>query len=163
MHLVTFGNIPTAYARGVEASYQQKFTSLPKPFDGLGLEGNVTYVDSSGAVRPGENEALPGTSRVTYNVGSFYEAYGLSVRLAAQYVAHSLYQVGGSRGTDVFEDSRLTLDFTSSYDFDEDWSVYFNVKNLTNAPLRIYMGAPNWVIQREFYKQTYETGVRIKL
>ena len=108
--------------------------------------------DEQRRVRPGENEALPGTSRVTYNVGSFYEAYGLSVRLAAQYVAHSLYQVGGSRSTDVFEDSRLTLDFTSSYDFDDDWSVYFNVKNLTNAPLRIYMGTPNWVIQREFYR-----------
>jgi hypothetical protein len=63
----------------------------------------------------------------------------------------------------VFEDSRFTLDFTSSYDIDDDWSVYFNVRNLTNAPLRIFMGAPNWVIQREFYDQTYETGVRIKL
>lgn len=43
------------------------------------------------------------------------------------------------------------------------WSVYFNVRNLTNAPLRIYLGFPDWPIQREFYDQTYETGIRIKL
>ena len=161
--LDSYDNIGSSYARGIEAAYQQKFTFLPKPFDGFGLDGNVTYVWSNGALRPDDVHALPGTSSMTFNASAFYEDNGLSVRLASQYVGHSLYQVGGSRATDTFEDSRFTLDFTSSYDFDEGWSVYFNVKNLTNAPLRIYLGAPNWVIQREFYDQTYETGVRIKL
>ena len=161
--LDSFGNIPSAYARGVEATYQQKFTFLPKPFDGVGVEGNITLVTSSGAPRPGEEHALPGTSPTTFNVAAFYEAYGLSLRLAGQYVAHSLYQVGGSRATDQFEDSRFTLDFTSSYDITSDWSAYFNVRNLTNAPLRIYEGAPNWPIQREFYDQTFEAGVRVHL
>ncbi len=163
VHLDTFNNIGSSYARGLEVAYSQKFVFLPKPFDGLGLEGNVTYVASSSTPRPGEKHSLPGTSPMTFNAAVFYEAYGLSLRLASQYVGHSLYQVGGSRATDQFEDSRFTLDFTSSYDFDEDLSVYFNVKDITNAPLRIYMGAPNWVIQREFYDQTYESGVRIKL
>ena len=113
--------------------------------------------------RPGENHSLPGTSPITYNVSEFYEANGLSLRLTEQYVGHSLYQIGGGRNTDQFEDSRFTLDFTSSYDFSDQWSVYFNVRNITNAPLRIYLGFPNWVIQREFYDQTFETGVRIKL
>ena len=161
--LVSYGNIPSAYARGLEADYQQKFAFLPKPFDGLGLEGNITLVTSSGAPRPGEEHALPGTSPITYNVAAFYEAYGLSLRLAGQYVGHSLYQVGGDRAQDQFEDARFTLDFTSSYDITEDWSAYFNVRNLTNAPLRIYLGAPNWPIQREFYDQTFEAGVRIHL
>jgi TonB-dependent receptor len=161
--LVSYGNIPSAHARGLEANYQQKFTFLPKPFDGVGLEGNITYVASNGAPRPGEEHALPGTSPITYNVAAFYEAYGLSLRLAGQYVAHSLYQVGGNRAQDQFEDSRFTLDFTSSYDINPDWSAYFNVRNLTNAPLRIYLGAPNWPIQREFYEQTLETGVRVHL
>ena len=163
VHLDSYDNIASSYARGIEASYQQQFTFLPKPFDGFGLLGNITLVNSSGAARPGEKHFLPGTSATTYNIAAFYEAYGLSLRLAGQYVGHSLYQVGGSRAQDQFEDSRFTLDFTSSYDFDENWEVYFNVKNITNAPLRIYLGAPNWVIQREFYDQTYETGVRIKL
>lgn len=163
VHLVTFGNIPSASARGIEAGYQQKFTFLPTPFDGFGLSGNVILVTSSGDVRPSENHELPGTSPTTFNVAGFYEAYGLSLRLAGQYVGHSLYQVGGTRSTDQFEDSRFTLDFTSSYEISEGWSVYFNVRNLTNAPLRIYMGFPNWPIQREFYDQTYETGIRIKI
>ena len=162
VHLVSFGNIGSSYARGLEAAYQQKFSFLPKPFDGFGLEGNITYVSSSGAPRPGENEALPGTSPMTFNASVFYEANGLSLRVASEYVGHSLYQVGGDRATDNFEDSRYTLDFTSSYDFTQNVSVYFNVKNITNAPLRIFEGYSNWVIQREFYDQTYETGIRLK-
>jgi hypothetical protein len=38
---------------------------------------------------------------------------------------------------------------------------YFNAKNLTNAPLRFYEGAPNRPIQREFYDATFEAGVKI--
>ncbi|MDE2163784.1 MAG: TonB-dependent receptor [Alphaproteobacteria bacterium] len=162
-YLDSFDNIGSSYARGLEAAYQQKFTFLPAPFDGFGLSGNITLVTSSGAVRPGEKHALPGTSPITYNVAAFYEAYGVSLRLAGQYVGHSLYQIGGDSATDQFVDSDFNLDFTSSYDIDDDWSVYFNVKNITNAPHRIFMGYPNWVIQREFYDQTYETGVRLKL
>jgi TonB-dependent receptor len=162
-YLDSYDNIGSSYARGIEAAYQQKFTFLPGPFGGLGLEGNVAIVTSSGALRPGEKHALPGTSPITFNVAAFYESYGLSVRLAGQFVSHSLYQVGGDRATDQMVDSDFNLDFTSSYDISDNLSAYFNVRNLTNAPHRIYMGAPNWVIQREFYLETFETGVRIKL
>lgn len=163
IHISGFGNIPSAYARGLEVAYTQKFTFLPKPFDGLGFDGNFTYVASSGAARAGDNHALPGTAPTTMNASIFYEAHGLNLRIAAQRGAHSLYQVGGDRAQDIFEDSRFTVDWTSSYEFVEGAQVYFNVKNITNAPLRLFMGAPNWVVQREFYDQTFETGVRLKL
>ena len=158
------GNLDSSYARGIELAYQQKFTFLPKPLDGFGLEGNFSYVTSSAVLRAGDvGHSLPGTSPTTFNVSLFYEAFGLDLRISSQYTAHSLYQVGGSRAEDQFEDSRFTLDWTSSYDLCENASVYFNVKNITNSPLRIFEGTPSWPIQREFYDQTYEGGVRIKL
>jgi hypothetical protein len=40
--------------------------------------------------------------------------------------------------------------------------VYFNAKNLTNAPWRIYEGEANRPIQREFYDITYEFGMKFK-
>ncbi|HEY4113724.1 MAG TPA: TonB-dependent receptor [Rhizomicrobium sp.] len=162
-YLDSYDNIPSSYARGIEAAYQQKFTFLPGPFDGFGVDTNITLATSSGAVRPGEEQFLPGTSATTFNAAIFYEAHCLSLRLASQFVTHSLYQVGGDRATDQFVNGDFNLDFTSSYDVTDNASVYFNVKNITNAPHRIFLGHPNWVIQREFYDQTYETGVRIKL
>jgi TonB-dependent receptor len=166
--VTTFLNIPSAWARGIDLAYHQKFIFLPRPFDGLGLEANLTLVDSeiieyqanqslTGQVERG---LLPGTSPVTWNLAGFYEAYGFDLRLAAEYVSHSLFGLGGDKSLDVIQDDRLTLDFTSAYRIDATWQVYFNAKNLLNTPLRYYEGEADRPIQREFYDATFEAGVR---
>ena len=166
----TFANRQDAYARGLEAAYHQQFLWLPGLWSGFGVEANATMVEShileydaaTSATGHAEGGLLPGTSRLTWNLGGFYEAHGLQVRLAAEYVSRELFSLGGSKATDTIQDNRLTADFTSSYRFTPNWSVYFNVKNLTNAPLRFYVYNPSFPIQREYYEQTYEAGVRAK-
>ncbi len=163
VQFITFDNVPSAYARGLEAAYHQQFTWLPGVLGGLGFEGNVTLVDSQVELRTGEKHLLPATSRFTYNVAAFYEAHGLDLRLSGEYVSHSLFGIGDSAQSDVLQDSRFTLDFTSSYQVSPNWAVYFSAKNLTNQPLRYYEGAPNRPIQREFYDVTLEAGVKLRL
>jgi TonB-dependent receptor len=167
-NVTTFLNIPTAYARGVEADYHQAFTWLPRPFDGFGIEANVTVVDSrileytaaQSLTGKAESGPLPGTSALTWNLAGFYEAHGVAVRVATEYVSHSLFGLGGDRSLDVLQDDRLTLDLTSSYKITPNWMVYFNAKNLLNTPLRYYEGSPDRPIQREFYDVTFEAGVK---
>jgi TonB-dependent receptor len=168
--VTTFLNVSDAYARGVEIDYHQKYDFLPAPFDGLGLDANATFVDShileydAATSSTGTNQGglLPGTSQVTWNIAGFYEAHGLQLRLAAQYVSHSLFGLGGDKALDVIQDDRTTLDFTSSYQVTSQFQVFFNVKNLLDTPLRYYEGSSNRPIQREFYDVTYEGGVRAK-
>ena len=167
----TYANRPDAYARGLEAAYHQQFVWLPGLWKGFGLDANVTLVDShileydaaTSATGHDEFGLLPGTSRLTWNAAGFYEAHGVQLRIAAEYVSKELFSLGGSKATDSIQDNRLTLDFTSSYEVRPGWQVYFNVKNLTNAPLRFYVNQPSFPIQREFYEQTFEAGIRIKL
>jgi TonB-dependent receptor len=158
----TFENLSSAYARGLEAAYDQRFAFLPAPFDGFGVGGNVTYVKGGVKLNGGGKDLLPGASKWTWNAAVYYEAHGLQLRLAAQYVGSDLYQIGDSPETDQFESPRRTLDFTSSYDINKNFRVYLNVKNITNTPLRIYEGSPGRPIQREFYNETYEAGVKFK-
>jgi TonB-dependent receptor len=170
-NVTSYLNVASAYARGAEFAYHQKFVFLPDPFDGFGLEANLTLVDSRfqeyDAATSGSGTAqfgpLPGTSKVTWNLAGFYEEHGLQVRLSSQYVSHSLFGLGGDKSLDVIQDDRLTMDLTSSYQIDPRLSVYFNAKNLLDTPLRYYEGSPNRPIQREFYGVTYEAGVRFKL
>ncbi len=166
----TFGNRSGAYARGAEAAYHQQFTWLPGLFGGLGLDANLTLVDSrieeydaaTSSTGHAEFGLLPGTSRLTWNAAAFYEAHGIQLRLAAEYVSKELFSLGGSKASDSIQDKRLTLDFTSSYDLTRNCTLYFNVKNLTNEPLRFFIGAPSFPIQREYYEQTFEAGVRAR-
>jgi TonB-dependent receptor len=167
-NVTTFLNISSAYARGIEADYHQKFVFLPKPLNGLGIEANVTWVDSrileydAATSGSGQNEygLLPGTSQLTWNLAGFYEAYGFEARLAAEYVSHSLFGLGGDKSLDTIQDDRLTLDFGSSYKINKNFTLYFNAKNLLNTPLRYYEGSPDRPIQREIYDITLEGGVR---
>jgi TonB-dependent receptor len=164
----TYENIASAYARGLQANYHQQFTWLPDPLKGLGIESNVTLVDSrieeydaaTSSTGQAEYGLLPGTSKVTANVAGFYEAHGVMARLSAQYVSRELFSFGGSKASDSIQDDRVTLDLASSYRINRDFTVYFNARNLTNAPLRFYIGNPSFPIQREFYEATYEAGVK---
>ena len=167
----TYANRSGAYARGLEAAWHQQFLWLPDFWSGFGVDANVTLVDSrvleydaaTSASGADEYGLLPGTSRLTWNAAGFYEKYGVQLRLAAEYVSKELFSLGGSKAQDSIQDSRLTLDFTSSYQVRPGWQVYFNVKNLLNTPLRFYVYQPSFPIQREFYDQTFEAGIRIKL
>jgi TonB-dependent receptor len=160
VNVFTFANAKSSYARGVELNFDHKFTGLPAPFDGLGLTGNFTYVDSRFEIRPGEFSRLPSSSAYTWNAGVFYEKGPLAMRLSAYSTSADLFGIGGDKTSDVFNATRTSMDFGSSYAFRPHWVAYFNAKNLLNTPHAFYEGTPNRPIQREFYLQTYQFGFR---
>jgi TonB-dependent receptor len=157
--VVTFENIPSARAWGVEANYEQRFKQLPGLLDGLGLGFNWTWVDSSFDIRPGESQPLPSTSKNTVNATAFYERDGLALRLGYYYISRNLFGIGGSAATDVYSEPRTSVDFGSSYNITKNLSVYFNAKNLSNTKLKFTEGTSNRPIQREFYGRTYQLGL----
>jgi iron complex outermembrane receptor protein len=68
---------------GFEAAYQQFYTGLPGLFGGLGLQANLTYVNSS-APTPvsGYTAPLPNLSRWSYNIVALYDQGRWSGRIA---------------------------------------------------------------------------------
>jgi TonB-dependent receptor len=156
----SYDNAGHSYVRGLELNWEQRFRQLPGLWSGLGAGVNYTFVDSSYQIRPGENSQLPSTSRNTWNASLLYERDGLSLRLAAYSVSADLFGIGSDKTSDVFNAKRTSMDFGSSYALLKNWAVYFNAKNLLNTPHAFYQGTPDRPIQREFYGQTYQAGVR---
>jgi TonB-dependent receptor len=160
LRLVTFSNVDKAHARGMEFNWEQRFKDLPGFLGGLGASANYTYVDSGIEIRPGENSTLPSASKNTWNVAAFYEQYGIGLRLVAYSTSADLFAIGTQKSGDVWNATRTSMDFGSTYAFAQHWSAYFNAKNLLNTPHKFYQGTYERVIQREFYQQTYLLGVR---
>lgn len=154
-------NLDKSHAAGLELNYEQRFKELPGIWSGLGAGFNYTLVDSSFEIRPGEHALLPSTSRHTANASVFYERRGLNLRLGAYYLTRNLWAIGGDRSTDVFSESRLSVDFGSSYALNDTTSLYFNAKNLTNTALKFAEGTSDRPIQREFYGATYQLGLNL--
>lgn len=116
---------------------------LPAWMGGFGVSANLTLNDSEvekpavGAV-PTRKVRLPGTSDVVYNVGAYYEKYGLSLRL--QYQKRSLWLDGIADdltdGGDTYWDADDELSFSARYAVTKNFEIYFDASNLLNNPGR---------------------------
>ena len=162
--LISFSNIGSARAEGVELQYNQQFDFLPRPLDGFGFEGNLTYVKSKGEIRVGEKHTLPQTSPFNYNASIFYSNGPVYLRLAASYVSTNLWAVGDSNATDLYSQSRFRLDFGSTYNLTDQIQVYFDVKDISNTHLEFTQTKrKDFPVQNEFYDPDYLFGVRVTL
>jgi TonB-dependent receptor len=160
LRLFTFSNVGKSHARGAEFNWEQRFKALPGFLSGLGASANYTFVDSRIEIRPGEFSPLPSASKNTWNVAAFYEQYGLGLRVVAYSASADLFAIGSQKSGDVWNATRTSMDFGSTYAFAEHWTAYLNAKNLLNTPHKFYQGTVDRTIQREFYGQTYLVGVR---
>jgi len=160
LRLVSFSNLGKSHARGAEFNWEQRFKDLPGFLGGLGASANYTFVDSRIEIRPGEFSTLPSASKNTWNAAAFYERDGLSLRVVAYSTSADLFFIGTQKSQDVFNATRTSMDFGSTYAITGNLVAYFNAKNLLDTAHKFYQGSYERVIQREFYGQTYQLGVR---
>lgn len=162
--LISYSNVGSAHAEGVELTYDQQFEFLPGMLSGIGFEGNLTYVKSRGKIRPNEEHTLPQTSPFNYNAAVFYNDGPLYLKLAASYVSTNLWAVGGDPSTDLYSQPRFRLDFGAAYKITSSLQAYFDVKNITNTHLDFTQTKnKNFPVQNEFYDADYLFGIRVNL
>lgn len=155
---------------------------LPEWMGGFGISANLTLNNSEvtkpaiGAV-PDRKVRLPGTSDVVYNVGGYYEKYGLSLRL--QYQRRSSWLDGIADdladGGDTYWAADDELDFSARYAINRNVEIYFDASNLLNKPGRRYAepgnlltatGTPsptttNQTLEWERFGRRYSGGIRV--
>ncbi len=167
---------------------------LPDWMGGFGITANATYNDSkvtkpevlnvtgSGATQiitvatPVREVVLPGTSQVSYNVGAYYEKYGLSLRL--QYQNRTTWADGfgdtNSDAGDTYWADDDELDFSARYEVFDGFEIYFDASNLLNNPGRRYSDPSNilavsgvrtvrngqYTIEYERFGRRYNGGIR---
>lgn len=155
------------YIRGLEFAVQQQLSifteqlGLPEWVGGFGLTANVTLNDSEAEAPDGSKVVLPNTSDLVYNVGAYYEQYGLSARLNYQRRSEWLDSFGApADGGNTFWASDDELDFSARYAVNDNIEVYFDASNLLDNPGRRYSREPAYTIEWEQFGSRYTGGVR---
>ncbi|HEX7876596.1 MAG TPA: TonB-dependent receptor [Sphingobium sp.] len=127
---------------GLEAAAQLQLEpwtqslGLPEFMGGFGVSANLTLNNSKVSL-PGRSIRLPGTSDFVYNIGGYYEKYGLSLRLQYQNRSKWLDTVGTlADAGDTYWDSDDELDFSARYAVTKNFEIYFDASNLLNHPGR---------------------------
>lgn len=155
-------NGQTATLWGVEFAVQNQLRFLPAPFDGLGIYANYTWTDSNASYPDRvEDSTLPGQSKHLGNVSLWYEKYGFSAKASWNFHGKYIDEVGGEAAEDVYYDNHTQLDVNVSQRLMKNIRVYADFMNLTNAPLRYYIGTTTRPIQQEYYRWWTQFGVKV--
>ena len=169
-------NLENGYLAGFEMGISRRLDFLPGALSGLGIDANYTFTDSEVNVpsyttegdgtitKTTTKQPFPSQADHIFNASVFYEKGKLMMRVAANYkgafiVSFSEYGSEHNR----WYDKNLTMDFSSTYMISNKMSLFAEVNNLTNAPLRYYHGNTNRPEQVEYYSIRGQLGVRVGL
>lgn len=176
-----------AFVYGAELQSQFKFDFLPSILGNFGIFTNYTYTyseayiykrypanDAQAVVIFGEDDlslytdendrekiTLPGQAMHTLNLALYYETGPVYAKLSANYHDDFLYELGADPDLDEYYDHALHMDFTANYALTNGVKVFVDVINLTNAPLKFYLGTPDRIQQQEYYSWWGRVGLKI--
>lgn len=158
-------NGQAANVTGVEFTWQHM---LPL---GFGYQVNGTYVhtdktyDSQSLT---QKFALPGIGNSANLIG-FYENHGFQARFTVQWQGEQFLQFGQEQNVSAYGSEPTFLaastqvDFSTNYEIDNHFSVFFEALNLTDAEYHTHGRFGNQLLNVVDYGRTFTIGVRGKL
>ncbi|MDT7838486.1 TonB-dependent receptor [Aquabacterium sp. OR-4] len=162
-------NAGKGHVSGLELVYQQAFSTLPEPWNGLGVFANYTYTrssiqengDASGAsFRP---IATNGLMKDNGGLTLWYERQGFEARLAVNH--HSAYNRAPTWDSTRFQinGAETWVSLNLSQKLTDQWQLRFGVENLGNQTVT-YTDPLNPVNQENFrFGRRINVGVSYKL
>jgi len=156
---------------GFEASYQQPFTFLPAPFDGLGTLLNVTVADSSSTSTVVTNATagvtrqlttrVQGQSPVSLNAILYYDKGPVQVRFAYHWRDDYLVLLLGETEQRM---KRATgnLDLSVNWKVSDRLSLYLEGLNLTSEDSYLYDRVESRNVAFADYARQLNVGARYK-
>ena len=148
---------------GLEAAWQQQFTFLPGLLSGLGMNLNLTLIDSSLRMPDRGTVAFPEQSKLLWGAQLFYQKGVVEASVAYHHTGRALLSAGDIRLNDQYNDDLRRLDAKIGVDVTKNVRLFAEGQNLTDEPTRQYQGGVrDWVIQNERYGRTFYVGGSVK-
>jgi TonB-dependent receptor len=162
--------------KGFEISYQQPFSFLPGFWSNFGtilnytgVESEITYLTVTSAVGQPPVYAevtndLTGLSKDSYNATLYFDNKIFSARVAAAYRSDYLTTVPGRNSNDVEGTaSTMNIDFSASYNINDQFAVSLEALNLTDEVQDQWVGsAANRLSYYHHQGTQYYLGARFK-
>jgi TonB-dependent receptor len=165
-------NGSTGKAKGLELSWQQSLTFLPKPLDGFGVNLNATFIDgssvleelvpgSAGTYRPFTVGFLPEQPEKVYNAQLYWEKFGFTARVAVNYIDEFVRTSGGLTSFSI-NNQATRLDASVSYRVNKRFSIYAEGRNLTDEVTSWYATTPSRPEDYSFSGAVITGGVKFR-
>lgn len=156
---------------GVEVAYQRDFGFITPALKCLGFYGNYTYTANKTknhhfehrVLEDGEDVDMIGSPEHTANASLFFEKRGFNLRLSYNFASAFVDEMGEVAQLDRYYDKVNYLDLNASYTFGKRFktTIYADVTNLLNQPLRYYQGTKDRTAQVEYYGARFNAGIKV--
>jgi TonB-dependent receptor len=171
-------NLDKAWLYGFEAGLQKRFLKLPGFWNGFGVEGNYTFINSQtliprlvsapSVIPPvfkNDTITLPQQSKHLFNAVLFYEKGAVSARIAGAYKGESVQTINAAFGPSkyIYAAANFTVDFSASYTINKKIRVFAELNNITNEPTRFFMGTSERIQSAAWYGIRGQAGINVKL
>jgi TonB-dependent receptor len=146
---------------GLEFSVQQNFDFLPGLLKNLGGQFNYSYTNISGTNSDGSKAVLPGVSKNNINLIGYYESKTFGLRVT--YTWRDEYILTGGTtftGGQSLVAPRGQVDASTSYKFNDRYSISFDAFNITNAKRIQYQVTPDIPRQADYDGRTFTLSLR---
>jgi TonB-dependent receptor len=142
--ILTSGNAGQAFVQGWEFSYQQQLNFLPRPFNGLGVVANFTYLRTHGdygSVSPRGKNELAGFIPLTGNVNLTYKYRAFSTRVLVNHTGRYLTSFTASNSPrNEYKYSRTIVNFGLGWQLRPSANLFCEVMNVFNEPQARFRG-----------------------
>jgi len=147
--------------KGLELLYQQPFTFLPAPLDGLGAMVTYSYIASETPIKDAQGRTMtfPGLSKNNVNLVGYYEKGPIGLRVAYNWRDKYFNSLNGTTGNGVFTNSYKDLSATAKYKLYRGVEVKLEGINLLNSKQRSYDGYSEGLVTNVIYGRIYKLGV----
>ena len=175
--LETYVNTGPSDVSGFELNIFQELNFLPEPFDGLFLSANLTKTDGESTLNVDSGTVTFPFRKLSDKNSNFsigYDKGKFDIRLSA--VSRTPYldyladedapgDVQGELSLDNirYTDDHTQYDFNAKYKINDNFSIKFDISNITDEPEFYYWGTSDRLSQYDLYGTTYSVGIRYNL
>lgn len=161
LNVTSVRNADSGRISGLEVNLYQPFSFLPAPFDGFGVDANVSLISSEVKVPLRPNDDLPFLRQPSrlYNVTLFYEKGGFSGRIAWSYADESIETIGSDVLNDRYRVPRDQFDVLFRYRVSGNYAITAAVRNLTEEPEQRSTGVFNLMQYSRLLGRDFRVGL----
>jgi TonB-dependent receptor len=148
---------------GWEMNIVKNLDFLPGPLSNLSLYFNYTSTDSEADYGDARAKStFPGQAPNTGNLSFAYETSKLTARFSQSIADQYLVEVGEDEDEDIYYDPANRLDFSLSFNINNNLTVFADVLNITNVPHVYFMGDASRPVEKEVYGATIKVGTNYR-
>ncbi len=151
--------------KGIELVYQQAFTGLPAPFDGLGVFANYAYTSSDIKENMPTVNPYPIEGLMKSNGGAtlWYEKAGYEARISANYHSAFVRNPTWGAGQLILNEAETYVTFNLSKQITPQMQIRFGIDNLTNQKVVYTSGNNRYQQEVTEFGRRFNLGISYKM